>query len=82
MGFRKQSLDIFLPNVHLNNPSKIITVNPVSHQGNLPVSHCAVLCLQGSDHAEHAGQGHGDTVGGSALVLKDFGPDENVKWIR
>lgn len=70
------------PVSHLSNPSKIITVNPVSHRGNLPASHCAALCLQGSDHAEHAGQGHGDTVGCSALVLKDFGPDENVKWIR
>lgn len=31
VGFRKQSLDIFLASVHLNNPSKIITGNPVSH---------------------------------------------------
>lgn len=56
VGFRKQSLDIFLASVHLNNPSKIITGNPVSHWGGLPASHCAALCLQGSDHTEHAGK--------------------------
>lgn len=60
VGFSKQSLDIFLASVHLNNPSKIVTGNPVSHWGGLPASHCAALRLQGSDHTEHAGQGCGD----------------------
>lgn len=78
VGFIKQSWDIFLASVHLNNPSKIITGNPVSHRGNLPISPCAALCPQGSDHAEHSGQGHGDTVGCSALVLKNFGPNEKM----